>query len=89
MRGRIDAVYRRDDGGYQVVDYKTGGVPADFSAASLQLSVYRLAWADLADVEPADVDAAFLYVRTGTLKRPERLLSRDELAQVLAAERSV
>jgi DNA helicase-2/ATP-dependent DNA helicase PcrA len=70
-----------------VVDYKTGVLPPDFAAASLQLSVYRLAWADLAGCDPAAVSAAFLYVRTGELKAPERLLSRDELADVLAAVR--
>jgi len=83
VRGRIDAVYSDDDG-YDVIDYKTGAVPSDFAAAALQLSVYRLAWADLRGVDPADVNAAFLYVRTGTLKRPDRLLSRDELAALFA-----
>ena len=85
VRGRIDAVYRRDDGGYDVIDYKTGAVPSDFAAASLQLSVYRLAWADLAEVDPGQVDAGFLYVRTGTVKRPDRLLSREELAELLSS----
>jgi DNA helicase-2/ATP-dependent DNA helicase PcrA len=80
IRGRIDAVYPRDRGGYDVIDYKTGAVPKDFAAASLQLSVYRLAWSDLRGVDPAEVDAGFLYVRTGVVKRPERLLSRDDLA---------
>ncbi|MDQ1699193.1 MAG: ATP-dependent helicase UvrD/PcrA, partial [Frankiaceae bacterium] len=53
------------------------------AAASLQLSVYRLAWADLAGCAPDDVTAAFLYVRTGALKSPEGLLSREELAALL------
>jgi DNA helicase II / ATP-dependent DNA helicase PcrA len=83
VRGRIDAVYPAADGGYDVIDYKTGSVPADFAAASLQLSVYRLAWADLAGVAADQVDAGFLYVRTGTVRRPERLLSRDEMAALL------
>jgi DNA helicase-2/ATP-dependent DNA helicase PcrA len=83
VRGRIDAVYGRDDGGFDVIDYKTGSVPKDFAAASLQLSVYRLAWADLRGIDPADVDAGFLYVRTGTVKRPDRLLSRAELGELL------
>ena len=85
VRGRIDAVYARDGGGFDVIDYKTGAVPKDFAAASLQLSVYRLAWADLQAVDPADVDAGFLYVRTGAVKRPDRLLSHDELAGLLTA----
>jgi DNA helicase-2/ATP-dependent DNA helicase PcrA len=84
VRGRIDAVYDRPEGGFDVIDYKTGDVPQDFAAASLQLSVYRLAWADLAGVAPAEVDAGFLYVRTGVLKRPDRLLSKDELTALLA-----
>jgi DNA helicase-2/ATP-dependent DNA helicase PcrA len=87
IRGRIDAVYSSDDGGYDVIDYKTGAVLTgkDFEAASYQLSIYRLAWADLAGVDPASVSAGFLYVREGLLKRPGRLLDRDELAALLTA----
>jgi DNA helicase-2/ATP-dependent DNA helicase PcrA len=85
LRGRIDAVYP-DGTGFDVIDYKTGVVPRDFFAASLQLSVYRLAWADLAGVDPDAVNAGFLYVRTGELKRPDRLLSRDELAALLGED---
>ena len=86
VRGRIDAVYPRDEGGFDVIDYKTGSVPKDFAAASLQLSVYRLAWAELHDVDADVVDAGFLYVRTGTLKRPEKLLSREELAALFSGK---
>jgi DNA helicase-2/ATP-dependent DNA helicase PcrA len=91
IRGRIDAVYGDDPDTlyerYDVIDFKTGAVPTgkDFETASLQLSIYRLAWADLAGVEPAAVNAGFLYVRTGEVKRPERLLGRDELASLLTA----
>ena len=89
VRGRIDAVYAAEGGapgddGFDVIDYKTGAVPADFAAASLQLSVYRLAWADLRGVDPERVSAGFLYVRTGMLKRPDRLLSRDDLAALFS-----
>jgi DNA helicase-2/ATP-dependent DNA helicase PcrA len=85
VRGRIDAVYRDDDGGYDVIDYKTGSVPRDFTSAALQLAIYRLAWADLAGVEPAEVRAGFLYVRTGEVKRPDHLLDRIELDGLLTA----
>jgi DNA helicase-2/ATP-dependent DNA helicase PcrA len=95
LRGRIDAVYGVGPdgeitsdgtcpGGYDVIDYKTGDVPRDFAAASLQLSIYRLAWADVVRVDPERVRAGFLYVRTASVKRPERLLSRDELAALIA-----
>ncbi|HVW81941.1 MAG TPA: ATP-dependent DNA helicase [Mycobacteriales bacterium] len=85
LRGRIDAVYPTAEGGFDVIDYKTGAKPSgrEFDAAALQLSIYRLAWADLAGVDPGAVNAGFLYVRNGTLVRPEKLLSREELAAVL------
>jgi DNA helicase-2/ATP-dependent DNA helicase PcrA len=85
LRGRIDAVYRSEDGGFDVIDYKTGAMPTgrDFEAAALQLSIYRLAWADLADVDPEAVTAGFLYVRDAHVERPDRLLNRDELAAVV------
>ena len=53
VRGRMDAVFRDPDGGFTVVDWKTGRRPAgaDATAAAIQLAAYRLAWADLTDVE--------------------------------------
>jgi DNA helicase-2/ATP-dependent DNA helicase PcrA len=88
LRGRIDAVYATDDGGFDVIDYKTGAVPkgADFEAAALQLSIYRLAWADLVGVDPERVTAGFLYVQDMHVARPSHLLSRDELAVLLGGE---
>jgi DNA helicase-2/ATP-dependent DNA helicase PcrA len=85
IRGRIDAVYAEGDGGYDVIDYKTGAAPTgkEFESVSLQLSIYRLAWADLAGVDPEAVTAGFLYVRDGEVKRPSKLLSRDELVAML------
>jgi DNA helicase-2/ATP-dependent DNA helicase PcrA len=87
VRGRIDAVYADGAGGFDVIDFKTGAVPtgAEFDAVSYQLSIYRLAWADLAGVDPAGVQAGFLYVRYGLLKRPERLMDRHELDRLLTA----
>ena len=66
--------------------YVTGAMPkgADFEAAALQLSIYRVAWADLAGVDPALVTAGFLYVRDSHVERPEKLLDRDELAVLLS-----
>jgi DNA helicase-2/ATP-dependent DNA helicase PcrA len=84
VRGRIDAVYATDDGGYDVIDFKTGQVPRDFAAASLQLSVYRLAWAGITGADPAAVDAGFYYVAQDLVRRPDRLLSADDLAALLS-----
>ncbi|WP_189131232.1 ATP-dependent DNA helicase [Wenjunlia tyrosinilytica] len=80
VRGRIDAVYRDDDGGYEVVDWKTSrGRTAD----PLQLAVYRLAWAEQLGIAPERVDAAFLYVRTGEVVRPRGLPDREGLERIL------
>lgn len=81
VRGRIDAVYRDGDGGYEVVDWKTG---RNRTADPLQLAVYRLAWAELTGTPPEKVSAAFLYVRTGDVVRPAGLPDRARLEAVLA-----
>jgi DNA helicase-2/ATP-dependent DNA helicase PcrA len=88
LRGRIDAVYPTDVGGFDVIDFKTGAMPtgADFEAAALQLSIYRLAWAELEGVDPSVVTAGFLYVRDSHVERPSRLLDRDELAELLSGK---
>ncbi|MGW6293770.1 ATP-dependent helicase [Streptomyces sp. NPDC055058] len=88
VRGRIDAVYRHDDGDrvtYEIVDWKTGrGRTAD----PLQLAVYRLAWAEQQGVPPESVSAAFLYVRTGEVVRPDPLPGRAALERLLGADPS-
>jgi DNA helicase-2/ATP-dependent DNA helicase PcrA len=68
VRGRIDAVYREDDGSWLVVDWKTARTE---TADPLQLAIYRVAWADLAGVPVERVRAAFYYVRSGHLDEPE------------------
>ncbi len=76
IRGRMDAVFRDEDGGYTVVDWKTGTEPTGAAAAAtaVQLAAYRLAWAALADVPPGSVRAAFHYVRSGRTTSPADLL---------------
>jgi DNA helicase-2/ATP-dependent DNA helicase PcrA len=82
LRGRIDAVYRTN-GGYDVVDYKTGPRPRNAPAAALQLAVYRVAWAGIAGVPLERVGAAFLYVRTAALVRPADLPDAEGIARLL------
>ncbi|MDA8438765.1 MAG: ATP-dependent DNA helicase [Propionibacterium sp.] len=80
VRGRIDAVYADGDGRFLVVDWKTSSAPAD----PLQLSIYRLAWSQLAGVTADRVGAQFVHVATGRIERP-RLLDGDELLAELSA----
>ncbi|MGW7077502.1 UvrD-helicase domain-containing protein [Streptomyces sp. NPDC054866] len=86
VRGRIDAVYKEVDGDdvtYEIVDWKTSRTR---TADPLQLAVYRLAWAELHDVPPESVKAAFLYVRSGETSRPAHLPGRAELERILLEE---
>lgn len=75
VRGRIDAVFGSRDGTWTVVDWKTGHEPSgvEMEAAALQLAVYRQAWAALQGIDPAQVSAAFHYVRTGRTVAPAEL----------------
>ncbi|ODB81163.1 MULTISPECIES: ATP-dependent helicase [Micromonospora] len=87
IRGRMDAVFARPGGRYDVVDWKTGRQPTgrEADAAAVQLAVYRLAWAELAGVPVERVGAAFHYVRDSVTVRPADLLDADGLADLVAA----
>ncbi|MEV2213131.1 UvrD-helicase domain-containing protein [Streptomyces sp. NPDC050997] len=86
VRGRIDAVYQEGDGDettYDIVDWKTNrGRTAD----PLQLAVYRLAWAEQQGIPLESVTAAFLYVRSGEVVRPDGLPDRAALERLLLEE---
>jgi DNA helicase-2/ATP-dependent DNA helicase PcrA len=85
LRGRIDAVFARPNGGWDVVDWKTGRPPGRDQAGSLavQLAVYRLAWARLQGVPVDQVSAAFFYASTGQTVRPVDLLDEPALTTLL------
>ncbi|MEU0191765.1 ATP-dependent DNA helicase [Streptomyces afghaniensis] len=88
VRGRIDAVYKEGDGQettYEIVDWKTNRTR---TADPLQLAVYRLAWAEQQGVPLESVTAAFLYVRSGEVVRPDRLPDRAALERLLLEEPS-
>lgn len=87
VRGRMDAVFGDEDGGYTVIDWKTGAEPVGAAAAAtaVQLAAYRLAWAALAGVEPGEVRAAFHYVRSGHTVRPADLLGAAGLTALIAS----
>jgi DNA helicase II / ATP-dependent DNA helicase PcrA len=87
VRGRMDAVFRDSDGGYDVVDWKTGRRPSGpaADAAAVQLAVYRLAWAALAGVPLARVRAGFHYVAEGVTVRPADLLETEALAALVTS----
>jgi DNA helicase-2/ATP-dependent DNA helicase PcrA len=85
VRGRMDAVFADPDGGYTVIDWKTGARPSGAAAraAAVQLAAYRLAWSDLAGAPLERVRAAFHYVREGATVRPVDLLDGPGLLALL------
>ncbi|NRQ37182.1 ATP-dependent helicase [Nonomuraea sp. NN258] len=87
VRGRMDAVFERPEGGYEVVDWKTGQPPKGKAAkaAGVQLAAYRLAWSELAGVPLEDVGAAFHYVRANRTVRPVNLLDAAGLVALIEA----
>lgn len=84
VRGRIDAVFRRADGGFTVVDWKTGAKPTGEAARTraLQLAAYRVAFARLRGLDLEQVDAAFYYAGSGETVWPD-LPDEQGLATVL------
>ena len=88
IRGRIDAIFAAPDGGYDVVDWKTGQPPrtkAESDAVAVQLAAYRLAWSALADVPLEKVRAAFYYVRHDRTVRPADLLGEEGLKELITS----
>lgn len=85
VRGRMDAVFRDDDGSFDVIDWKTGRRPSGTAAeaAAVQLAAYRLAWAELAGVPPAQVRAGFHYVAERVTVRPADLLDAERLTELV------
>jgi DNA helicase-2/ATP-dependent DNA helicase PcrA len=85
LRGRIDAVFQRDDGGYEVIDWKTGPPPsgAELAAAAVQLAAYRLGWARLTGVPVERVSAGFHHVAAKETLRPVDLLDEAGLLNLV------
>jgi DNA helicase-2/ATP-dependent DNA helicase PcrA len=82
VRGRIDAIYKTEQG-FEVIDWKTGSQILDDDSA-IQLAIYRIAWAKLAGVPVENVTAGFHYVPTGVTDRRTGLLSEAELNALLS-----
>lgn len=85
VRGRIDAVFRDADGGWDLIDWKTGRPPAPDrrAAKAVQLAVYRLAWSRLKDVPLDTVRAAFFYVADNLVVRPHDLADAADLERII------
>ena len=91
VRSRIDAVFPPGGGldRVTVVDWKSGRPPRDpdeRAAREVQLAVYRLAWSEWKGMALDQVDAAFYYVAADVTVRPEHLLGRDQIVELVRGE---
>jgi DNA helicase-2/ATP-dependent DNA helicase PcrA len=90
---KIDAIYATEpdengDGGFEVVDWKTGKAPKDdedLERKTLQLALYRLAYSKWAGIDPSRISAAFYFVADDRVIRPEHI---DDEAELLARWRA-
>jgi ATP-dependent exoDNAse (exonuclease V) beta subunit len=88
LTGRIDRVDRHPDGGYEVIDYKTGSAKraADLQR-DLQLGVYALAAREVFHFDPLSL--SYYYLETServTVDKPQERLEEDRQTIVKVAE---
>lgn len=85
VRGRIDAVFQDPDGTWDLIDWKTGSPPSGskLGIRSIQLAVYRLAWARLKNVPLEQVKAAFYYVKDNKVVRPHDMADEESLEAII------
>lgn len=82
---KIDAVFDTPTG-VDIIDWKTGRPPAtpeEERVRSLQLSLYRLAWAGWTGEDLETITAGWWFSQTGEVVRPRALLSFEELERIL------
>lgn len=78
---KMDAIYPDGDG-VQIVDWKTNKPPTDekdLYRRSLQLALYRLAYAEFTGMAIEKVKASFFFVGVSQELTPDGLLGRDEI----------
>ena len=85
IRGRIDAIYQIDKDHFEVIDWKTGKVKdgEDLANAAIQLAMYRLAYAKLANLPIENISAAFHYVADNQTIRVADVLDEPSLIDLI------
>ena len=83
---KLDAVFETEDG-YEIVDWKTGKLPNledenDMFERSLQLALYRMAYARYRGVPESKIDVSLYFVDSDREIRPERVLTEAELIEL-------
>lgn len=86
LRMKIDAVFQDPDAGFTLVDWKSGRQPKSATErehVSIQLALYRLAWARWQDVALELVRPFFFYAADGQTVAPQREWSEAELTELI------
>jgi DNA helicase-2/ATP-dependent DNA helicase PcrA len=88
---KLDAVYRRDGGRIEIVDWKTGRAPRtaqEREERMLQLALYRVAYHRRFGVPLEQIDVVLFYVADELIIRGDRVYSEEELVQRWSAARA-
>lgn len=72
VQGRIDAIFERPQGGWEIVDFKTGRLPAADAATDRQLELYALAAQEIWNKAPEDLTLTFASIMEGERQVPVR-----------------
>ena len=90
IAGRVDAVFAGEDGddAWEIVDWKTGGAPAQPDAADdAQLEVYALVAIEQYGRDPSKLATSYLHLATGEIRRRKWSTAVVEVAEArLAAD---
>jgi DNA helicase-2/ATP-dependent DNA helicase PcrA len=81
---KLDAVFKTETG-FEIVDWKTGKPPVgqkEISERSLQLALYRMAFARLHQVDVSQIEVCLYYVADNLEIKPEQVPSEAELIQL-------
>lgn len=80
IRGKIDAIYATEGGGWEIVDYKSGRDRSS-PARNVQLEVYAIAASDgaLSSSPPESIDVTFAYFGGGELAEVTESVDKEWL----------
>ena len=83
---KLDAVFETPTG-FEIVDWKTGKLPNlddenDMFERSLQLALYRMAYARYRGVDESQIEVSLYFVDSDREIRPERVLTEAELIEL-------
>ncbi|HVL32322.1 MAG TPA: PD-(D/E)XK nuclease family protein, partial [Actinomycetota bacterium] len=88
VQGRIDAIFEREDGGWEIVDFKTGRTREPDGPERWQLDLYALAAQEIWGRAHTDLTLTFAYIGSNDEQRYEARPAselRDSLAVTLKA----